>query len=164
MSLEVVADAPVEVSNAGDIASVLISSSDVLTHIVSDESFSDLDVGTTTYTATLADGSALSTVGLSFDAATRTLSGNASEGTYAIKVTGDDGTTAIVEEFNVEVVAPVVTVSSDSSITVDTAAASVANTQTTNVQYKSSIATLNNGEYVIAWESKGSLDGSGRRI
>ena len=56
--------------------------------------FSDADVGDTlTYTATMADGSALPSW-LSFDATTRTFSGtptNADVGTLSIKVTADDG-------------------------------------------------------------------------
>ncbi|WP_039913182.1 putative Ig domain-containing protein, partial [Cellvibrio mixtus] len=56
--------------------------------------FNDADVGDTlTYTATMADGSALPSW-LSFNAATRTFSGtpaNADVGTISIKVTADDG-------------------------------------------------------------------------
>ncbi len=56
--------------------------------------FNDADVGDTlTYTATMADGSALP-AWLSFNAATRTFSGtptNADVGTISIKITADDG-------------------------------------------------------------------------
>jgi hypothetical protein len=63
--------------------------------------FNDVDAGDTlSYTATLADGSVLP-AWLSFDAATRTFSGtpaNGDVGSYAIRVTGSDGSGATASD------------------------------------------------------------------
>jgi large repetitive protein len=72
--------------------------------------FADVDAGTTlTYTATLADGSALPTW-LTFTPGTRTFSGNpTANGTVTVRVTASDGTLSVFDDFIItSVTAPVV--------------------------------------------------------
>lgn len=69
-------------------------------YVVPGTSFTDPDNDTLSYTATLADGTALPTW-LIFDAATRTFSGtpgNTASGTYAIKITASDASNATVSD------------------------------------------------------------------
>ncbi len=78
------------------------------TYAFPSNTFGDPDIGTTlTYTAQLADGSALP-AWLSFDAATRTFSGtpsNSDVGLVTIKVTADDGTGGTISDnFDLQVV------------------------------------------------------------
>jgi hypothetical protein len=68
-------------------------------------SFSDADGDTLTYTATLADGTALPTW-LSFDATSRSFSGTPPlnyTGTLSVKVTASDGTATVSDTFNIVV-------------------------------------------------------------
>jgi len=68
-------------------------------------SFTDADGDTLTYTATLADGSALPTW-LSFNAASRSFSGTPPlnfNGTLSVKVTASDGTATVSDNFNLTV-------------------------------------------------------------
>jgi hypothetical protein len=72
--------------------------------------FADVDAGTTlTYTATLADGSALPSW-LAFTPGTRTFSGNpTASGTVTVRVTASDGTLSVYDDFVItSVTAPVV--------------------------------------------------------
>jgi VCBS repeat-containing protein len=72
--------------------------------VVASNAFTDVDSSTLTYTATLADGSALSTKGLSFDAATRTISGTPNAaGTLSVKVTASDGSLTADDTFDIVV-------------------------------------------------------------
>ncbi len=70
--------------------------------------FADADNDPLSYSATLADGSALSTSWLSFDADTRTFSGTppeGSEGTVSVTVTASDGTNTVTDTFDIEIAA-----------------------------------------------------------
>ncbi len=70
--------------------------------------FTDADNDPLSYSATLADGSALSTSWLSFDADTRTFSGTppeGSEGTVSVTVTASDGTNTVTDTFDIEIAA-----------------------------------------------------------
>ncbi|PQA85063.1 hypothetical protein C5F52_03465 [Limnohabitans sp. TS-CS-82] len=82
----------------------------ITNYVVPANAFSDVDSTSLTYTATLADGSALSTVGLSFDAATRTVSGTPSAGTagstLSVKVTASDGSLSDFDTFDITVASP----------------------------------------------------------
>jgi VCBS repeat-containing protein len=82
----------------------------ITNYVVPANAFSDVDSTSLTYTATLADGSALSTVGLSFDATTRTVSGTPSAGTagstLSVKVTASDGSLSAFDTFDIVVASP----------------------------------------------------------
>ncbi|QWE03739.1 VCBS domain-containing protein [Polynucleobacter sp. JS-JIR-II-50] len=83
--------------------------------------FTDVDntAGQLTYSATLSGGAALSTIGLSFNASTRTLSGTptaGSAGTQTIVVTGtDSGSLSATSSFTMTIVAAGTVMSSDDS-------------------------------------------------
>ncbi|ACB35993.1 outer membrane adhesin like protein [Leptothrix cholodnii SP-6] len=98
----------ITVTGANDAPTVAASLADAaatqgtgFSHTVPAGAFADVDVGDTrSYTATLADGSALP-AWLSFDAATRTFSGtpaNADVGTISVKVTAFDGSSATADD------------------------------------------------------------------
>jgi hypothetical protein len=75
-------------------------------YVVASNAFTDVDNATLTYTATLADGSALSTKGLIFDATTRTISGTpTAAGTISVKVTASDGSLSASDTFDIVVAA-----------------------------------------------------------
>jgi methionine-rich copper-binding protein CopC len=72
-------------------------------YVVASNAFTDVD-STLTYTATLADGSELSTKGLSFNADTRTISGTPTTvGTISVKVTATDGSLSANDTFDIVV-------------------------------------------------------------
>lgn len=106
--------ATLPVENVNDAPTLTVPLADMTTledaafsFVVPTATFADVDVGDTlSYTATLADGSVLPSW-LSFDAATRTLSGtpeNADVGVIAVKVIGtDSGGKAVSDVFNLTV-------------------------------------------------------------
>ena len=84
--------------------------------------FTDADVDTLVYTATLADGSALPSW-LTFDAATRTFSGTpkfSDTGTVSVKVTASDGTASVSDTFDITVSETLVSNTGQSSTGVST--------------------------------------------
>ncbi|MGV0960375.1 MAG: Ig-like domain-containing protein [Limnohabitans sp.] len=82
-----------------------------LSYTVASNAFTDLDNATLTYTATLADGSALPSW-LSFNATTRTFSGtptSADLGTLSIKVVASDGALSVNDSFDIAITSNSVT-------------------------------------------------------
>ena len=126
-------------------------------------SFTDADGDTLTYTATLADGSALPTW-LSFNAASRSFSGTPPlnfNGTLSVKVTASDGTATVSDTFNIVVSntndAPVVATpladqsfAEDSSIAFTLPANSFSDADGDTLIYT---ATLADGTALPAWLS-----------
>ncbi len=107
--------------------------------------FSDSDGDALSYTVTLADGSALPRW-LTFDAATRTLSGT-TPGTIAaplnVMVTASDGQASVSDSFTVQV----------SPTSVTAAGEFLVNTTTTGNQSNPIATGLEDGGYVVFWHS-----------
>ncbi|PUE06853.1 hypothetical protein B9Z51_13055 [Limnohabitans sp. T6-5] len=95
-------DAPI-VANA--LADTTATAGTAMTdYVIASTAFTDVDSSTLTYTATLADGSDLSTKGLNFDATTRTISGTpTAAGTISVKVTASDGSLTADDTFDIVV-------------------------------------------------------------
>jgi Ca2+-binding RTX toxin-like protein len=111
----------------------------------SDNRFVDVDVQPRIYTATLADGTALSSSWLNFDANTRTFSGTPNLlGAVSVKLNISDGSLSVNDYFDI-------TVNASASV-VSTNQITVNNTATTGTS-DSKVAILNNGGYVVVWKS-----------
>ena len=106
LTVAAVNDAPVV---ANPIADTIGFEASAFSYQVASNAFTDVD-STLTYTATFADGSALSTKGLSFDAATRTISGTPSAGTggttLSVKIIASDGSLSANDTFDIVVAVP----------------------------------------------------------
>ena len=120
--------------------------------------FADADGDTLTYTATQSDGTALTSTWVSFDAATRTFTGNpSSAGTLTVKVTASDSTDSVSDEFDIvakaAVTGPTITIEAGAAVTEGTAATftvTASAAPSANLPVTVNVSETGGGEYVLA--------------
>ena len=136
-----------------------------LNYVVPAGSFTDVDNATLSYTATFADGSALSTKGLSFNVLTRTLSGTPSVGTggstLSIKVTASDGSLSVTDTFDIVVGMPY---TNHAPVLADTALSFANMAQTAVVNNPIGVVGKSVSDFMGGVSDQDSIDGKGMAI
>ena len=117
------------------------------------DTFTDADGDTLTYTATLADNSALPSW-LSFSAATRTFSGTpTAAGTVSVKVTASDASDSVSDTFDIVVSAPTdTTAPTVASIVrqIPTSSPTNADSLTWRVTFSEAVSNVNAADFVVS--------------